>query len=77
MKDSQNLYEKLVMALLACLFCGSNALSSTLIRQVASTAPAIFGHDDVKKGSLLMLFGGVHKETPEAHCLLLTLHIQL
>lgn len=43
MKDSQNLYEKLV----------------------ASTAPAIFGHDDVKKGSLLMLFGGVHKETPE------------
>jgi DNA replication licensing factor MCM6 len=30
---------------------------------VASLAPNIFGHEEVKKGILLMLFGGVHKET--------------
>lgn len=30
-----------------------------------SIAPAIFGHEEVKKGILLMLFGGVHKSTPE------------
>ena len=28
-------------------------------------APSVFGHDEVKKGLLLMLFGGVNKETPE------------
>lgn len=32
---------------------------------VQSIAPAIYGHDEVKKGILLMLFGGVHKETRE------------
>lgn len=32
---------------------------------VRSIAPAIFGHDEVKKGILLMLFGGVHKKTME------------
>jgi len=30
-----------------------------------SIAPAIFGHDEVKRGVLLMLFGGVHKSTME------------
>ena len=32
-------------------------------RLVNSLAPAIYGHDDIKAGILLMLFGGVHKET--------------
>lgn len=32
---------------------------------VKSVAPAIYGHEEVKKGILLMLFGGVHKETKE------------
>ncbi|PRP74688.1 hypothetical protein PROFUN_03610 [Planoprotostelium fungivorum] len=30
-----------------------------------SIAPAVFGHKEVKKGVLLMLFGGVHKVTQE------------
>jgi DNA replication licensing factor MCM6 len=30
-----------------------------------SIAPNVFGHDLVKKGVLLMLFGGVHKSTAE------------
>lgn len=30
-----------------------------------SLAPAVFGHEDVKKALLLMLFGGVHKQTLE------------
>ena len=30
-----------------------------------SLAPAIFGHEDVKKGIMLQLLGGVHKKTPE------------
>jgi DNA replication licensing factor MCM6 len=32
---------------------------------VNSIAPTIYGHDEVKRGILLMLFGGVHKRTPE------------
>lgn len=30
-----------------------------------SIAPTVFGHDEVKRGVLLMLFGGVHKTTLE------------
>jgi len=32
---------------------------------VKSIAPAVWGHEDVKRGILLMLFGGVHKQTKE------------
>ena len=31
-----------------------------------SVAPNIFGHEEIKKGVLLMLFGGVHKQTKES-----------
>ncbi|PJF17226.1 DNA helicase [Paramicrosporidium saccamoebae] len=34
-------------------------------RLVGSMAPSIYGHSEVKTGILLMLFGGVHKVTPE------------
>jgi DNA replication licensing factor MCM6 len=34
-------------------------------RMVESIAPSIYGHDEVKRGILLMLFGGVHKKTRE------------
>lgn len=30
-----------------------------------SIAPSVFGHEEVKKGILLMLFGGVNKKTKE------------
>ena len=30
-----------------------------------SIAPQVYGHDDVKRAVLLMLFGGVHKQTKE------------
>ena len=32
---------------------------------VDSIAPAVYGHRDIKTGILLMLFGGVHKNTHE------------
>ena len=32
-----------------------------------SLAPGVFGHEDVKRAVLLMLLGGVHKETAEVH----------
>jgi DNA replication licensing factor MCM6 len=32
-------------------------------RMARSIAPNIFGHEEVKRGILLMLFGGVHKKT--------------
>ncbi|KAI8848965.1 MCM2/3/5 family-domain-containing protein [Chytridium lagenaria] len=32
---------------------------------ITSVAPHIFGHEDIKKGVLLQLLGGVHKKTPE------------
>ena len=31
-----------------------------------SIAPQVYGHEDVKRAVLLMLFGGVHKTTKEA-----------
>jgi DNA replication licensing factor MCM6 len=34
-------------------------------RMYESMCPSVFGHSDVKRGILLMLFGGVHKKTPE------------
>lgn len=34
-------------------------------RLVNSLAPAIYGHSEIKTGILLMLFGGMHKVTPE------------
>lgn len=34
-------------------------------KMVSSIAPTVYGHDEVKRGILLMLFGGVHKETRE------------
>ncbi|KAJ7129333.1 MCM2/3/5 family-domain-containing protein [Mycena epipterygia] len=34
-------------------------------RLVASIAPTVYGHEIVKKGLLLQLMGGVHKQTPE------------
>lgn len=34
-------------------------------KMVSSMAPTVYGHDEVKRGILLMLFGGVHKETEE------------
>ncbi len=30
-----------------------------------SLAPTVYGHEDVKKAVLLMLLGGVHKQTAE------------
>mmetsp|Transcript_2637 Transcript_2637/g.4428 ORF Transcript_2637/g.4428 Transcript_2637/m.4428 type:complete len:857 (-) Transcript_2637:354-2924(-) len=32
---------------------------------VKSIAPSVYGHQDIKRAVLLMLFGGVHKETSE------------
>jgi len=34
-------------------------------RLVESIAPTVYGHEIVKKGLLLQLMGGVHKETTE------------
>ncbi|CAM9248993.1 unnamed protein product, partial [Phaeothamnion confervicola] len=34
-------------------------------KMVNSIAPTVFGHSEVKRGVLLMLLGGVHKQTPE------------
>lgn len=33
-----------------------------------SLAPGVYGHEDVKRAVLLMLLGGVHKETAEVIC---------
>ena len=34
-------------------------------RLARSIAPTVFGHEEIKKGILLMLFGGVNKKTME------------
>lgn len=34
-------------------------------RMAKSLAPSVYGHEEVKRGLLLMLFGGITKETPE------------
>ncbi|KAF2069856.1 hypothetical protein CYY_008821 [Polysphondylium violaceum] len=42
-------------------------INSTKIykKLVKSLCPSVFGHKEIKRGILLMLFGGVHKKTPE------------
>lgn len=35
-------------------------------RLASSIAPRVYGHDEIKRGILLMLFGGVHKTTHDA-----------
>jgi hypothetical protein len=44
-------------------YTSSSSLARTFARHHRSIAPTIFGHEDIKKGILLMLFGGVHKHT--------------
>ena len=41
-----------------------------------SIAPQVYGHDDIKRAVLLMLFGGVHKTTKEvkSSCCIDALH---
>ena len=39
--------------------------SDLYTKLVSSVAPGVFGHQEVKRGVLLMLLGGVHKTTPE------------
>eukprot|EP00026_Physarum_polycephalum_P000394 Phypoly_transcript_00395.p1 GENE.Phypoly_transcript_00395~~Phypoly_transcript_00395.p1 ORF type:complete len:799 (-),score=101.45 Phypoly_transcript_00395:2164-4560(-) len=39
--------------------------SSLYSKMVNSMAPAVYGHEEVKRGMLLMLFGGIHKSTEE------------
>jgi DNA replication licensing factor MCM6 len=34
-------------------------------KMVSSVAPRVFGHEEIKRGILLMLFGGVHKSTAD------------
>ncbi|KAL1919746.1 uncharacterized protein VTP21DRAFT_1677 [Calcarisporiella thermophila] len=42
-----------------------NQGKSILGKLVNSIAPTVFGHEIIKKGILLQLMGGVHKQTPE------------
>jgi DNA replicative helicase MCM subunit Mcm2 (Cdc46/Mcm family) len=41
------------------------SLCDLSLQLVESLCPSVFGHMEVKRGVLLMLFGGVHKKTPE------------
>lgn len=34
-------------------------------KMAKSICPRVYGHDEIRKGILLMLFGGVKKTTPE------------
>jgi DNA replication licensing factor MCM6 len=34
-------------------------------RLTDSICPSVFGHQEIKRGILLMLFGGVHKSAPQ------------
>ncbi|KAJ2744924.1 MCM DNA helicase complex subunit mcm6 [Coemansia sp. BCRC 34301] len=47
---------------LAAMAAGGPAVYAAL---VASVAPTVFGHDELKRGVLLQLLGGVHKRTRE------------
>ena len=37
-------------------------------KMARSVCPSVFGHDEVKRGVLLMLFGGVHKRREGYRC---------
>ena len=51
------------------LMKGSSQIYHDLAR---SLAPGVYGHEDVKRAVLLMLLGGVHKQTAEVHPMLRT-----
>ena len=44
--------------------------TSLLYQKLSSSlAPTIYGHDDIKRGLLLQLIGGVHKKTADGGCI--------
>ncbi|KAJ1822720.1 MCM DNA helicase complex subunit mcm6 [Coemansia sp. RSA 2599] len=47
---------------LAAMSAGSDEIYARLVKSIA---PTVFGHDEVKRGILLQLLGGVHKRTAE------------
>ncbi|KAJ2635529.1 MCM DNA helicase complex subunit mcm6 [Coemansia sp. RSA 1286] len=47
---------------LAAMSAGTDEIYAELVKSVA---PTVFGHDEVKRGILLQLLGGVHKRTAE------------
>ncbi len=43
--------------------------SSSLYKNLSLLiAPSIYGHEEIKRGILLQLFGGVNKSTLEGNC---------
>lgn len=60
MDDAQNFSEEEKTRILKM-----KAEPNLYTRMARSIAPSVFGHDEVKRGILLMLFGGVNKQTPE------------
>lgn len=57
----QELFTPIEMDRIHCM----KAQGRLYTRMVASIAPNIFGHDEIKRGVLLMLLGGVHKKTSD------------
>lgn len=47
------------------LMMKSSEFPGIYVKLVKSIAPNIFGHEEIKRGILLMLFGGVHKKTKD------------
>ncbi|KAJ2857842.1 MCM DNA helicase complex subunit mcm6 [Coemansia erecta] len=47
---------------LAAMSAGSDEIYAKLVKSIA---PTVFGHEEVKRGILLQLLGGVHKRTAE------------
>ncbi|KAJ3190554.1 MCM DNA helicase complex subunit mcm6 [Irineochytrium annulatum] len=58
MKEDRDLYHKIVTSIAPHIF-------GTTMRRKSSSDAAVIGHEDIKKGMLLQLLGGVHKKTPE------------
>ena len=55
------LYNSMYICLTFSMYHSLSCAYLTATPQVESVCPSVFGHLEVKRGILLMLFGGVHK----------------
>ncbi|ORZ12673.1 MCM2/3/5 family-domain-containing protein [Absidia repens] len=64
-EDATGVLNDLTSAELENLKTMLNTEDAIYSKLVGSIAPSVFGHETIKKGILLQMMGGVHKQTPE------------
>jgi hypothetical protein len=65
MRETPNIYRSVFATFFVSSTRACWLMAVCLVDKLAiSIAPTVYGHDEVKRGILLMLFGGLHKASP-------------